>query len=59
MAMDKVWDGIIYKASSERPAAQKEKCRIDNAAEVSGSNPTGLTGKTHEYCTATWLIEEH
>lgn len=56
MEIDEVSDGIIYQAPSLYPTAQPEKHGADNA-EVSGSNPRGLSGKTHVHPPRTGLIE--
>lgn len=56
MGIDEVWDGIIYSAPSSHPAHHPKKHGADNA-EVSGSNPGGISGKTDEYPNQTRLIE--
>lgn len=58
MEIDEVSDGIIYKAPCSHPAAQPKKHGADNA-EVSGSNPGGLSGKTDVYPSRTGLIEQN
>lgn len=48
MKIDGVLDGIIYERLCPHPAAQAQQSTTDSA-EVSNSNPKGLSGKTNVY----------
>lgn len=48
MKIDGVLDGIIYEGLCSHPAAQAQQSTTDRA-EVSNSNPKGLSGKTNVY----------